>query len=223
MEIHRLALYPGTVQFFALQLDQVSSLWCTEDKGRNPTIMETFIELLGALAPYAWPVTTALLVLFVVLVFEEQLADLIRRMRTLPTPFGNAEFAYVVSQVREAQEDLGAAAIEGELDEQVTLDIAEDPRVAVLESWIRLEQTARQAIRHASPQLADRRRRNLLRSLEETGLIDGPTYGMLRKLRDARNQAAHEVDWRLTPEAVREYVTMAEGLRTRIEAAADSG
>ncbi len=182
--------------------------------------METFIELLNALAPYAWPATTVLLVLFIVILFEEAIAERIRNLSSLSTPLGTATFADAVEQAREAIETLEVQPEEVELHEELASDIAQYPRVAVLESWIRLERTARDALRLVSPSGDRTPRRDILRSLRETGLVDNSASMMLRRLRIARNRAAHEADWGLDPETVREYVMMAEEMRLRIESAA---
>lgn len=97
-----------------------------------------------------------------------------------------------------------------------------DPRSAVLDAWLRVEYAA-QNLAEKVASLSRKSLRNpriTIRAIAKAGAIDGYHISILDELRYLRNQAAHEVDFNPSREAVARYVDLAQEVENALVEAA---
>lgn len=159
----------------------------------------------------AWPITTVV----VAILFRTEFRALIGRLRK--GKVGSTEFEFQ-EEVKELAQDIaeisppsGPVALKPEVVSLATLH----PRAALLGAWIEIEAALiNLAQKHGL--LNDQTRRNplaLIRALAKADLIPkshAPGFNALLRL---RNQAAHEIDFNPSEEAVLGYLKIAEELK----------
>lgn len=173
----------------------------------------TFIaELVKATA---WPV----IVLIVVLVFRGELSALFGRLRK--GKIGGAEFEF-----EDAVAELRADSVS--IPEVRAVDVAavsDNPRTAVLEAWLRVEDCARTlaGAQGISPSLvAAARAPVLIKAIVEKNLLSPEQVQLFHDLRRLRNQVASVREFSPSSESVVSYISLANGLAAAIERRATS-
>lgn len=169
---------------------------------------ELCVRLLDTLV---WPGFAAL----VVILFAEEISDLIRNTKWLR--FGSAEAGFLRDEMADAQTTIQSAGLKPSADRssdhQRLLELAGvSPRTAIIESWIILENSAREFAE--SRGITDSRvLRNPVRIvLELLGQYEdiGPDLAAsIASLRDVRNLAAHSTRFNVSESESASYVDMA--------------
>lgn len=162
--------------------------------------MQILVDLVAELA---WPVTT--LVIFFCL--KTQIGELIGRMRKLK--HGDTELAFdeQLLKAAEAADDAGkldkskaAQQEHAELTrpEKHLADLAKlDPLSAILAAWVHFTDAANAALRIQGSKRSNSLQ--LIRSLEDEGLIETEDAKLLNMIREMRNDAAHNRSSDITP------------------------
>jgi len=170
----------------------------------------TFIaEVIKAVA---WPIAA----IAIALIFREQIRSLLVRMKK--GKVGPAEFEFEQG-VRELQaETRGSAGDEARETELEPLKLAAEPRKAVLEAFLGVE-SALQALARSKgmyAELAQHELYEVARLLEQRGSLESRQVSLYRDLRHLRNQAAHELDFTPSVEAILDYAKLARRLEMSI-------
>ncbi|MCI1124295.1 hypothetical protein [Stenotrophomonas maltophilia] len=171
-------------------------------------VLTFLVQLSTALA---WPTVT----LIVAITFRPHLVDLLRSLKK--GKFGPAELEF-----ERGIQALDAAAVEVPavpIPTSTLKEAALHPRAAVLESWLRLEETTIDVAlrKDLIKPTARRHGRGAVESLKRSKLLSDDHVQMLDDLQDLRNQAAHDPDFSPDPATVIAYIRLAEGLRMEIK------
>jgi hypothetical protein len=169
----------------------------------------TFIvELTKALA---WPITFVV----VALLFRKQLISLLGALKKGKVGPAEFEFEREVRQIESAAADLPSAPTSSE----VAREAASNPRGAVLEAWLKLEDQAIDLALSRGLTNATARRYALgaINGIRKSGLLKDEYLRVLEELQELRNRAAHDPDFTSSPDAVLSYVRLAADLGQELE------
>lgn len=175
--------------------------------------MDTLTFIIELIRALAWPIT----VLIILLIIRRPVLTLIPtlkrfRFQDLELDF-NREVQALAQQVQtQIPETRQVTEVQHTLREELA-DLAKvSPRAAVLEAWVRLEQTAVETVKRHGHALSAQEARSpiqLGQTLETTGLLDDATSVIYQRLRILRNAAAHASTFVIEPQAAVEYVDSA--------------
>lgn len=172
----------------------------------------TFIsELTKALA---WPVS------FVIIsaLFRKQVIMLLSRLRKGKVGAAEFEFEEAMKHLEESASELASSSDSSVGVPSVRL-VTTNPRAAILESWLGLEDKAIDlAIRlDLIKPTARRNADGAIRSIRKAGILSRSNLNILEELQDLRNQAAHDPDFNPLPDAVMTYSQLARDLGAELE------
>lgn len=164
----------------------------------------------------AWPVAA----IVIAAIFHRQISALLSRIRK--GKFGPAEFEFeqeVQELVELVQPEMQAQQIN---PPTVTLATT-NPRAAILEAWLSLERAVNRLahIQELPTPSASRSPLSIIRAVEKSGVLQPNDISLFNDLRVLRNRATHDADFGPSAESVIKYVQLAQGLKTRIDEAAD--
>lgn len=139
-------------------------------------------------------------------------------LRTLKKgKFGPAEFEFEreIMQIEAAAGDLPSAPTPSE----AVKEASSNPRAAVLEAWLKLEDQAidlalKRGLTNAT---ARRYAAGAIQGIKKSGLLKETHLRVFEELQDLRNRAAHDPDFSSTPDAVLSYVRLAADLGQELE------
>lgn len=175
---------------------------------------EHVLQLVDTLA---WPVT----VLIALFVLRKPIRNALRLIHRIRYKDFDVEFGKELDQ---AEQDIGFASEDQESafpeDEVAAKLIEVSPGAAVIESWKRLERTAREKVRDLIP--ADDTFANPLERpmdyLDLRGALIPPVANTVRNLRMLRNEAAHASGEQISKLDAIRYIQLAARIRRHIEA-----
>jgi hypothetical protein len=167
----------------------------------------TFIaEMTKALA---WP----LLIAAVLMIFREQLRALFKRVVSLHWGDWQASFANEEAKVATGLSHANTKALAKGSEENELMLLAErSPRSAVIEAAVRIETELRRIAEPHIPDLNNRPPGQIIRVLQQSGVIDKATATSLQGLFEMRNLAVHSTGEQLTTQRAIEFVTLANAM-----------
>lgn len=175
--------------------------------------MDTLTFLAEILKATAWPITTVV----IAILFRTEFRALLRRIRKGKIGSAEIHFEEEVKKLTNAAQEItitpatGAITLKPEVVSLATLN----PRAALLSAWIEIE-TALTNLAQKHGLLNDQTRRNtsaLVRAIANADLIPKSQVPAFLVLRELRNDAAHDIDFNPSEEAVLGYLEIAERLR----------
>ena len=168
----------------------------------------------------AWPTATVILVVL----FKDhivKLAPFIKKLKAGPL---EAEFEREVNALKEStpvQAVSSPARLEAAATENFLFQLAElHPRSAILESWLRLEAAARDALGSnttGSQKGSYIPAARLAEPLAQAGIISQGQVTLFHELRRLRNEVAHAVGFEPTQDSARSYIFLATFLQSHLE------
>lgn len=169
----------------------------------------------AVISALAWPVAA----LAIALTFKPQIQTLLTRIKK--GKFGSTEFEFE-QEVSEIAEETSIAAGPPSAVSAPSVSLAtQNPRAAILESWLRLESCAIRVGTHFGLKDTSAGRRSLgamMRDMQKAQLITTDDAALFSDLRSLRNQAVHDVDFSPSSESAIRYAQLADALRQRLEA-----
>ena len=174
--------------------------------------MEFLAQIVDSLA---WPIT----VLILVIMLRSPLSELIPLLKKLKYKEFEVEFDReldAISQATsEAKQEAEVPYIEMEPGyiEYMEATIVSAPRAAIMESWIRLENTVIETTRRYL--LPENERIHLptaLHALLASNAVSESNIKLIYDLRALRNKAVHELDFSITEKEARKFVDAASDL-----------
>ena len=144
----------------------------------------------------AWPLAALLLAGIIIVVFEEELADLIRRFRKAKHGNSSLEFSESVQTITEKVSDT-VQPNETEpsppigIRERDRFTIRNDPRALAIEAWWSAESAARKWLSHHGVDDEIGPPAEVVRRLIREDLIDESASDILMRLLELRNMAVH--------------------------------
>lgn len=173
----------------------------------------------------AWPVAAVVLAIL----FKDDLVKampLIKRLKAGPV---EAEFEREVKELQESaagSDETVRVGAKNDESEEFLFQLAEfHPRSAILESWVRLEATARSAIVKVVPHMANKgyiSAARLSNTLIQEGILNERQVELYHELRRLRNEVAHGVGFEPTEKSARSYIDMAAGLQSHFVASSNA-
>ena len=186
--------------------------------------MDTLSFIAELITALIWPVTA----LIIVLLLRKSILELIPRLSRLSVGDVELEFDEQLAQVAVQAEvadlppDDGSPAMRSatntHLDHQPTPEASKIvyPKGAILEAWQAIEEVLDEKLSRAN-RPKPRSARGKAQQLALEGALDGPKLKMLIDLWGLRNIAAHEKDFKPTPQQAAEYSQLADRLIKAIE------
>lgn len=146
-------------------------------------------EILQYVRVLVWPS----LLTFVIILFRVQVAQLILRLKSLPTPWGQAEFgaetAKLADQAASIQEQVVPSTKAPRVMLGLSPTVGSDPTIAFMDTYNRLESMSRDVagtlqLRHWQPV-------PVIRELNNRGNVPKEAVALIERLRDIRNSVVH--------------------------------
>ena len=176
------------------------------------------VEYIILIDSIVWPVT----VLAILVMFRKPVGALLSYVKKIRyKDLIEVNFAKGLEEIRTQAEESGIELKPpSEQKEEIYRLVEISPSSAVLESWKEIEIAARDKINQLikDKNLVFEAKRRPLLHLELTGALIPSTARAIRDLRSLRNQAAHNLDLRISKENVLEYVTLAKAIAKQIDA-----
>lgn len=166
----------------------------------------------------AWPVAAVT----IALLFRDQLKALLERIRK--GKLGPAEFEFEESIRALKNEAAGLPnAPASVLPQDTVAKLAANPRESIITSWLEVEEAMRALLkaRNFAPSAIASPLRTI-HSIRDLGLVDPEYIEFTNELRQLRNQATHDPDFKPSQESVVDYVRLAKELTTLYREAADA-
>ena len=158
----------------------------------------------------AWPVFTVLISGFVFWILRKPITELLDRVSRVSYGSASVDLAPLQQLRDEPVETAGP-------DLRTSDAISNDPRAAIIESWLQFELDARNTLAKLGVPVNVSAPRQLLEVLGQNELLMGNMYEMMDELRKVRNSAAHDLDFPFDSRYAREYVDLLAYARGRIE------
>jgi Domain of unknown function (DUF4145) len=167
----------------------------------------TFIvELVKALA---WPIAT----LVILLTLRKQLIGLLRSLRRFKYGDAEAEFAEGLKEVAPQLPPAATAPVKRELQQTFG-----SPEMAIISAWTSIERQVLEL--GAKLGTTGRSLHDVLRQLQDKGIITEKDYDAMNGLRALRNLVAHREEPSVSPQKAAEYLAMADAVKMLLEQAA---
>jgi hypothetical protein len=173
--------------------------------------MDTLTFLAELIKAAAWPITTVVLAIM----FRSEFRALLGRLRKGKVGSAEFEFQEEVAELAKDIAEISPAPQPVTLKPETISLATSNPRAAMLTAWIEIE-AALNALAQKNNLLDAQTRRNssaLVRALAKADLIPkshAPGFMALHRL---RNQAAHEIDFNPSEDAILGYLEIAEELK----------
>lgn len=152
----------------------------------------------------AWPLTTILLVVLIIVVFEKPLTELIARVRTISVKDLTVELA---AQLRRTQARPTEPTV---ITPRAQDAIRHDPLAAIIESWMLVESHGRLLLLDHDTAEDPGSPRTLLRMLLDASIVDANGYTILTGLLNIRNIAVHSRQGNITAEVAQSYCELCD-------------
>ena len=173
--------------------------------------MDGFTFIAEMTKSLAWPIAAVA----ITVIFRRRIGELLKTLKK--GKIGSAEFEFEtrMSEVADSLQDLPstptpAAAVEG---------AATNPRGAILEAWLKIQEqafklaTVRNLIAPGRPVAPFK----VIQEVANTGLLSPRHAQALKELSQLRNRAAHSIDFSPDPDAVLNYVMLANNLADELK------
>ena len=175
--------------------------------------MDIFEFIPAILNALAWPMAVVL----ITIIFRKPFIDLIARITRISHNQTQIDIAPLVES-NDAAEIAGSLSAENASAANPAHDsIASSPRSAIIEAWITVESAAFEALSFKGIPPDRRTRARIIPLLRQQGLIDPALEPVLHDLLRTRNEAAHQWNLGISPEAARLYVEIADRVATTIK------
>jgi hypothetical protein len=176
--------------------------------------MDTLTFIAAITKALAWPAAAVA----IALLFRRQFRDLLSRIRKGKLWTAEFEFEREVAELVEAPSAPSSPSMVAA--ESVPL-IANNPRAAILEAWLKLEDAViRLGKKNGLTSDLFQNPAQYVAALEKSGAITSFDASSFLNMRTLRNQAAHNLDLSPSAGAVTKYVQLAEALANRLTRAA---
>jgi hypothetical protein len=166
----------------------------------------TFIaEIVKALG---WPVAAVV----IALLFREQLKALLVRVRKGKLGPAEFEFEESVNSLKLEAAQLSQRPPESLSEETVAL-LASNPRSAIINSWLDVEESMRALLRangFAAPAVFSPMK--IIKAVKSLSIVDPVYVEFTDELRQLRNRATHDPDFSPSQESVIDYIRLAKEL-----------
>lgn len=177
--------------------------------------MDTLTFVVNLLGAIAWPIAA----LAIALIFRREIRALLGRITR--GRLGSAEFEFD----KDAQ-DLKDVVYQELKDKSISISIPKsgsirpsgEPRTAVISTWTELEELTRQLAmkKNVIDPFNARNPSRVIRALEKERVLEPTFITLFHELRALRNQAAHDANFRPSPDSLSSYLEMAEILKHRL-------
>ena len=159
----------------------------------------------------AWPVAAVV----IALLFRKRLSELLKTIKKGKIGSAEFEFERAVNAVVESVPDLPATPTPAATIQSA----ATNPRGAILEAWLKIQEqafklaTVRNLIAPGRPVAPFK----VIQEVANTGLLSPRHAQALKELSQLRNRAAHSIDFSPDPDAVLNYVMLANNLADELK------
>lgn len=173
--------------------------------------MDTLTFVTGIAEALAWPLST----FGIALLFREQLIELLRSVKK--GKVGPAEFEF--ERELKAIEAVAVQLPSARTPAHAASDATANPRGAVLDAWIGLEDQAIEfALKNEIVRPTARRNpHGAVKGILKSGVLGESSRQVLEELYNLRNLAAHDPDFNPGPDSVLAYVRLAADLGLELE------
>ncbi|MET7143146.1 hypothetical protein M3S04_16045 [Xanthomonas sp. PPL139] len=173
--------------------------------------MDTLSFIAELIKSLAWP----LAVVVVILLFRSEITALLKTMKRGKVGMAEVEFERDVLKLESSAQALPST----KSPDNAALIATQNPRGAVLDSWLRLEEqiislAMRKGLTNAT---ARRYPRGSIDALMKSGLITSSDRSIIDSMRELRNLAAHDPDFSPNPDSVVSYLQFASDLGARLD------
>lgn len=176
-------------------------------------LAEFFASVIDSLA---WPVTILVLGLVIIVVFEEPLAELIRRVRKI-SHWGS------VFELNEGVRRLQAGPLpEVRINRRDRFTIETDPRALAIEAWFQAESAGRKMLSEHGVHDEIGSPSEVIRRLRSENLIEQSSSDVLMRLLHLRNRSIHEPAFIADPEILEGFVETTKTMMQLIFGPTDS-
>ena len=175
--------------------------------------MDVFSFVSDIVGSLSWPIAVALIVIFL----RKPIIALLNRITRISHSQTRVDLAPLVVS-RDRAESTGSLSPSNPVTDATAREsIADSPRAAIIEAWIKVETAANEALQKktgsnldALSRIRPLSRGALIRLLREHELADERLDWLLRELMNLRNQAAHELNLDIDSEVALVYVESAD-------------
>lgn len=176
--------------------------------------MDTLTFISEITKSLAWPVAT----IIVSILFRKQLYLLLSRLRKGKVGSAEFEFEEAIKQLEESASELATAPDSNMGTPSVRL-VTSNPRAAILEAWLELEDKAINLALSLDLVRPTARRypEGAIKGIRKAGILSNANLNILEALQLLRNQAAHDPDFNPLPDAVLTYTQLARDLGAELE------
>ncbi len=184
--------------------------------------MELIIKLLDVIA---WPIV-AVIVVFSLKSEIKGIIPLIKRLKIGPL---EADFEQKVLNTSEKYEpSLDSITVESDdfpTEENLSRLVSINPRGAIMEAWLELEKSLKQAVVHkaGSPVPDVSTSYKIVQALRAQNIFNEEEVDLINELRGLRNQAAHLSEFHPTEASAFMFMQMAKKLESRAKSIASGG
>ena len=168
--------------------------------------MDIFEFIPAILNALAWPIA----VILIAIIFRKPFIGLIERITRISHNQTQIDIAPLLESNDAAEIAGSLSSEEPSSDSLVHHSIASSPRSAIIEAWLTVESAAFEALSFRGIPPDRRSRARVIPLLRQQGLIDAALESVLHDLLRTRNEAAHQLDLSISPEAARVYVEIAD-------------
>ena len=174
----------------------------------------------------AWPSVT----LIIVFAFRKQIANstpaLLNNIKKLKYGKFEAEFDRVYKEAQKLE--LPEVKRVDELDIDITTEIVDEyrklaevsPRITIMQAWMSFEKTVLECFEELSSKSVPSKAFDIaLSRLADDGIVANDEIKVIKDVKQLRNLAAHEIDFKISPEKAVEYAILLSRMETKIVSA----
>ena len=171
------------------------------------TVMAIFEFISAIFGALAWPIA----VVSIAIIFRKPLVGLIERISGISHNQTHIDIEPLVVS-NDAAEIAGSLSSDEDLssDNLARNSIESSPRAAIIEAWLTVEKAAFEALAFRGLTPGRRFMAQMIPLLQQQGLLDAALEPVLRDLLRTRNEATHQLDLAISPEAASVYVEIAD-------------
>lgn len=174
-------------------------------------LLEAFAKLLASIA---WPISAVVIAYH----FKNELAALLTRLKKVKAGSAEAEFERHISEVIETSDIKEAAT---PVSSSTRAAATSDPRGAILAAWLEVEKALFDLFDASGLNVpAIRPMRGILpafKAIQKAGLLDSDYISLFHDLRTLRNDAAHNIEFNPSSDAVIQYTQLAKVLTKALQ------
>lgn len=190
------------------------------DLNKKETDYSKLLEAIAKLlASVAWPISAVVIAYH----FKNELAALLARLKKVKAGSAEAEFERHINEVIEAS---GIEETATPVSSSIRSAATTDPRGAVLAAWLEVEKALFELFDASGLNVpAVRPMRGILpafKAIQKAGLLDSDYVSLFHDLRALRNDAAHNIEFNPSSDAVIRYTQLAKALTKALQDAANA-